>query len=197
MAKHANGIEGQSNYISESIGTCACWTHAEQECTLLRWLHHLIKNTWRKHQKTATSFSKILQGRYKNQQNKMSLLSEESSIQSICSQQNGLKADAVNFEALQNFPIPQNQTDVKSFLGLYSYFRRNIKNFAMRAGPLHKASKTKRIQMDRGNTRSFWNSEETFLIHTNPCLSRRGRTIQFLRWRKFNCKRNSIGPSTR
>ena len=56
---------------------------------------------------------------------------------------NGLEADPEKVKAVQNFPLPQNQTDVKSFLGLCSYYRRYIKNFAMIARPLHKASETK------------------------------------------------------
>ena len=56
---------------------------------------------------------------------------------------NGLKADPEKVEAVQNFPVPQNQTDVKSFLGLCSYYRQYVKNFAMIAQPLHKASETK------------------------------------------------------
>ena len=56
---------------------------------------------------------------------------------------NGLEADPEKVKAVQNFPVPQNQTDVKSFLGLCSYYRRYIKNFATIARPLHKASETK------------------------------------------------------
>ena len=56
---------------------------------------------------------------------------------------NGLEADPEKVKAVQNFPVPQNQTDVKSFLGLCSYYRRYIKNFAMIGRPLHKASETK------------------------------------------------------
>ena len=44
---------------------------------------------------------------------------------------------------MQIFPVAQNQTDVKLFLGLCSYFRRYFKNFAMIVRPLHKASETK------------------------------------------------------
>ena len=52
----------------------------------------------------------------------------------------GLEADPENVKAVQNFPIPQNQTDVKSFLGRCSYYRRYDENFAIIAQPLHKAS---------------------------------------------------------
>ena len=56
---------------------------------------------------------------------------------------NGLEADPEKVKAVQNFPLPQNQTDVKSFSGLCSNHRRYIKKFAMIARPLHKASETK------------------------------------------------------
>ena len=56
---------------------------------------------------------------------------------------NGLEADPKKVKAVQNFPVPQNQTDVMSFFGLFSHYRRYIKNFAMIARPLHEASETK------------------------------------------------------
>ena len=54
-----------------------------------------------------------------------------------------MEPDPEKVKAVQIFPVPQNQTDVKSFLGFCSYYRRYIKNFAMIARPLHKASETK------------------------------------------------------
>ena len=56
--------------------------------------------------------------------------------------QNGLEADPEKFKANRKFPAPQNQTDVKSFLGLCAYYRRYIINFSMIARPLHKASES-------------------------------------------------------
>ena len=54
-----------------------------------------------------------------------------------------MEADPEKVKAVQSFPVPQNQTDVKSFLGFCSYYRRYIKNFAMIARLLHKASESK------------------------------------------------------
>ncbi|GBN17393.1 Retrovirus-related Pol polyprotein from transposon 17.6 [Araneus ventricosus] len=48
----------------------------------------------------------------------------------------GIKPDADKIKAVQDFPTPKNIQDVKSFLGLCSYYRRFIKDFCHRARPL-------------------------------------------------------------
>ena len=53
-----------------------------------------------------------------------------------------LEVDPSKIEADQNFPVPRCQTEVKSFLGLASYYRRFVPKFAEIARPLHKASET-------------------------------------------------------
>ena len=53
---------------------------------------------------------------------------------------NGLEADPDTIAAVKKFPMPTNPTEVKFFLGLFSYYRRYVKNFAEIARPLHKAS---------------------------------------------------------
>ena len=54
----------------------------------------------------------------------------------------GLQVDPEKINAVLKFPTPTNQTHVKSFLGLASYYRRYVKDFAEIARPLHKASET-------------------------------------------------------
>ena len=54
----------------------------------------------------------------------------------------GLEVDPSKIEAVQKFPLPRSQTEVKSFLGLASYYRRFVPKFAELARPLHKASET-------------------------------------------------------
>ena len=54
----------------------------------------------------------------------------------------GLEFDPSKIEAVQIFPVPRSQTEVKSFLVLASYYRRFVPKFAEIARPLHKASET-------------------------------------------------------
>ena len=54
----------------------------------------------------------------------------------------GLEFDPSKIEAVQKFPVPRSQTEVKSLLGLASYYRRFVPKFAEIARPLHKASET-------------------------------------------------------
>ena len=48
--------------------------------------------------------------------------------------------DPDKIAAVKKFPIPTNPTEVKSCLGLCSYYHRHVKNFAGKARPLHEAS---------------------------------------------------------
>ena len=50
--------------------------------------------------------------------------------------QDGLTADPKKVEAVQKFPVPADLKDLRSFLGLASYYRRFIPHFSAIAGPL-------------------------------------------------------------
>ncbi|GFQ79215.1 transposon Ty3-I Gag-Pol polyprotein [Trichonephila clavata] len=53
----------------------------------------------------------------------------------------GVKPDPDKLEAVNSFPTPKKIHDVRSFLGLCSYYRRSIKNFCFRAKPLQQLLK--------------------------------------------------------
>ena len=49
----------------------------------------------------------------------------------------GVSCEAGKVEAVQNWPTPKTVTELWSFLGFASYYRRFIKGFTKIAGPLH------------------------------------------------------------
>jgi len=48
----------------------------------------------------------------------------------------GVKPDPQKVERVQNFPVPKNVKEIKSFLGLSGYYRRFIQNYGQIAKPL-------------------------------------------------------------
>ena len=63
----------------------------------------------------------------------------------------GLKTNPRLIEAVREFPTPKNVQDVQRFLGLSSYYRRFIRNFARIAAPLH--------QLTRKDVKFHWSAE--------------------------------------
>jgi len=57
----------------------------------------------------------------------------------------GVKVDSAKVKSVEEFPTPQNKTDVRSFIGLTSYYRRFIENYASRSKPLVDLTKKKRL----------------------------------------------------
>ncbi|XP_076547015.1 uncharacterized protein LOC143305818 [Osmia lignaria lignaria] len=60
-----------------------------------------------------------------------------------CIDSSGVRPSKENIQAVCDYPIPRNYRELQSFLGLVSYFRKFIKNFALRAKPLYDLLKSK------------------------------------------------------
>ena len=53
----------------------------------------------------------------------------------------GVATDPEKIKAVQELPVPINQTEIRSFLGLCGYYRRFIKGYSETAKPLHSSQK--------------------------------------------------------
>lgn len=78
--------------------------------------------------------------------------------------------DNRNVEVINNFPIPKNKTDVKSFIGLCNFYRKFIKNFAQRAISLTNLTKGrgKKIEWNEEANEAFRDLKNALVSY--PCL---------------------------
>ena len=91
----------------------------------------------------------------------------------------GIETDPAKVKRVQEWPVPENATEVKSFLGLASYYGRFVPNFALVARPLHKLTE---VNVDFTWTSECQMSFDTLktLLATAPVLSYPDFTTEFI-----------------
>ena len=106
---------------------------------------------------------------------------------------NGLEAYRGKIAAIKKFPVPTNLTEVNSFLGFCSYYRRSVKNFVKLAQPLHKASavaenfnwtteardafKTLKFRLTTTPILAFAMMEKSFILYIGASLTTMGAVL--------------------
>ena len=76
--------------------------------------------------------------------------------------ESGITTDPGKIERICEWPVPENVTEINSFLGLASYYRRFVPNFAQVARPLHK--------LTEANVQFVWTPECQFSFQTLKTL---------------------------
>lgn len=106
---------------------------------------------------------------------------------------NGLRTDPEKVQIICEFPRPKNTTEVKRFIGLISWYRRFIKNFATIAAPIHNLlkgrEKGKPIQWNPKAENSFKILKEKLV--TSPILSPPNFSLGF----SIHCDASNAGIS--
>ena len=90
----------------------------------------------------------------------------------------GVSTDPEKVKAVQQWPVPSKVTDVRSFLGLASYYRRFIQNFPEIAAPLHRltAKTTEKFKWSRDCDLAFRALKEKLVsapVFAFPCFEQK------------------------
>ncbi|KAG1167628.1 hypothetical protein G6F70_009441 [Rhizopus microsporus] len=91
----------------------------------------------------------------------------------------GIHTDPDKIKKIIEYPRPKSITQVRAFLGIASYYRRFIKDFAAIARPLHDQTKTKKkIPWTQATTNSFETLKKK--LTTAPVLARPDFNKEFI-----------------
>ena len=85
-------------------------------------------------------FQRLKMANLKLKPSKCSLFQTQVNFLGHIVSESGIATNPDKISAVKNWAVPKNSKEVKSFLGLCSYYRRFVKDFAKIARPLHKVS---------------------------------------------------------
>ena len=102
----------------------------------------IFSETWEEHQLILKEvFSRIRAAGLKVKREKCQFVQESVKFLGHIVSARGTEPDPSKIEAVRDFATPSSLTDVRAFIGMASYYRRFIKNFADIATPLHDMTK--------------------------------------------------------
>ena len=93
--------------------------------------------------------------------------------------ESGITTDPGKIKRICEWPVPENVTEIKSFLGLASYYRRFVPNFAQVARPLHKLTEANVEFVWTPECQSSFQTLKT-LLSTAPVLAYPDFTAEFI-----------------
>jgi len=98
----------------------------------------IFAETFQEHlQRLETVLERFASAGLKLQPSKCNLFQEEISDLGHIVTEQGVATDPAKVEQVSNWPVPESSGEVKSFLGLASYYRRFVPGFASTARPLY------------------------------------------------------------
>lgn len=126
-------------------GDCALWTPMGEMPRLFRRDVIVFGKTF---QETLTNlrsvFERFKKAKLKLNPKKCILFKDEVSFLGHVVSANGIHCDPQKIAAIKEWPVPENISDVRRFLGLASYYRKFIYNFSQIAYPLTRLTQTNR-----------------------------------------------------
>lgn len=100
-------------------------------------LENVVLSKWKKHIENLTKiFAALEKVNLKIQLDKSEFLKKEVAFLGHIVTDNGVKPNPSKIEAIQNWPIPKNQKELRGFLGILGYYRRFVRDFAKITKPL-------------------------------------------------------------